>query len=267
MSRQLSTQIVVESEPTSGGGGVMAIQLALEVLEALAKRDSVGVTELARLLGTTKARVYRHLRTLVDNGYAVQDLGSERYAAGPRLFALSRVASLSPFESVVRLARPSMMRLRDELGHSVNLSLVYGESVSIVETLQGNDLIGVVMRPHASMPLHATAAGKLLMADWVARGIPLPDAPFHRFTDNTITDTVVMRRELYKIQEQGWAAAPEEIAQGINAISAPIRDHHGDVIAMLSLMSAIQFLPRNPPRALVDAVKCAAHEVSRALTL
>lgn len=266
MGRELSTQIVVESEP-SGSGGVMAIQLALEVLEALAKRDSVGVTELARALGTTKARVYRHLRTLVDNGYAVQDLGSERYAAGPRLFALSRVASTSPFESVVRLARPAMMRLRDETGHSVNLSLVYGESVSIVETLQGNDLIGVVMRPHASMPLHATAAGKLLMADWIANGLPLPDRPFVRFTDNTITDAVVMRRELFKVQEQGWASAPEEIAQGINAISAPIRDHHGDVIAMLSIMSSIQFLPRNPPRELIDGLKGAAHEISRALIL
>ena len=266
MGRELSTQIVVESEP-SNSGGVMAVQLALEVLESLAKHDSVGVTELSRALGTTKARVYRHLRTLVDNGYAVQDLGSERYSAGPRLVALSRVASLTPFESVVRLARPAMMRLRDDIGHSVNLSLVYGETVSIVETLQGNALIGVVMRTHTSMPLHSTAAGKLLLADWLANGIALPDRPYERFTNHTITDTVVLRRELYKVQEQGWAGAPEETVLGVNAVSAPIRDHHGDVIAMLSIMSSIQFIPRIAPRELVDAIKCTAHEISRALIL
>src|SRR5262245_39919294 len=95
-------------------GGVMAIRFALSILEALAKQSSVGITELSRRLGTTKARVFRHLRTLVDEGYAVQDAGTERYSSGPRLVALSRMAALPADDSVRRLARPAMIRLRDE---------------------------------------------------------------------------------------------------------------------------------------------------------
>ncbi len=166
----------------------MAIRLVLGVIEQLALRDSVGVTELAKALETTKARVYRHLRTLLDQGYAVQDADSDRYAAGPPPHRAGRIAALTPFDSIVRLARPTMMRLSREAGHTINLSLVYGESVSIVETLQGSSIIGVVMRTNAPMPLHSTAAGKLQLAERLARLGLLPDGPLEKFTDNTITD-------------------------------------------------------------------------------
>ncbi len=58
------------AEEPQGAGGVAAIQLVLAILEELAKQETVGVTELANRLGTTKPRVFRHLRTLVDQGYA-----------------------------------------------------------------------------------------------------------------------------------------------------------------------------------------------------
>jgi DNA-binding IclR family transcriptional regulator len=225
------------------------------------------VTELSKQLGTTKARVFRHLRTLVDQRYAVQDLGSERYAAGPRLIALSRVAALTPHEGLVRLARPTIHRLRDEFGHTVNLSLVYGDNVSIVETLQGNALIGVVMRTHAGMPLHSTAAGKLLLAERQSRGIALPAGPFEKFTENTIVEAESLRMELQRVQKQGWACAPEETVLGINALSAPIHDHRGELVAMISMLSSIQFISRQPSRALIDAIRAAALEISRLLKL
>lgn len=256
-----------ESEAGGAPGGVMAIRLVLGVLEMLAKRDSVGVTELGRDLQTTKARVYRHLRTLVDQGYAVQDSDSERYAAGPRLIALSRIAALTPSEGITRLARPTMMRLRDEGGHTVNFSLVYGDSASIVETLQGHSIIGIVMQTHSALPLHSTAAGKLLLAERLAHTGALPDGPLEKFTDNTITDPELLRMELARVNEQGWAAAPEETMLGINALSAPVRDHRGELVAMISVLSSIQFIPRQPPRALIDATLAAARDISAALTL
>jgi DNA-binding IclR family transcriptional regulator len=256
-----------ETEAPGGSGGVMAIRLVLGIIETLAKRESVGVTELARELGTTKARVYRHLRTLVDQGYAVQDTDSERYATGPRLLALSRVAALTPFEGITRLARPTMMRLRDDVGHTVNFSLVYGDSASIVETLQGHSIIGIVMQTHSPLPLHSTAAGKLLLAERLTQTGAVPGGPFEKFTDNTITDPELLRMELSRVQEQGWAAAPEETMLGINALSAPIRDHRGELVAMISVLSSIQFIPRQPPRKVIDATIAAAREISAALTL
>lgn len=250
---------------SGAAGGVMAIRLTLSILETLAKQSSAGVTELSRALGTTKARVYRHLRTLVDLGYAAQDVRTERYSAGPRLVALSRMAALATDDSVVRLARPAMVALRDQFGLTVNLSLVYGNSASIEETLQGSSLVGVVMQKRVPMPLHSTAAGKLLLADMVARQRPLPGPPFQRFTEYTICDEKALRAELARVQRQGWAAAAEETVLGVNAIGAPIRDHRGELVAMISVVGSIQFITHQPPRRMVEAIKRAAAGVSTAI--
>ncbi len=247
-------------------GGVMAIRLALSIVEALAKQETVGVTELARALGTTKPRVFRHLRTLVDLGYAAQDPGTERYCAGPRMAALLRAAALTPDESLIRIARPVMARLRDRFGHAVNLSLVFGDSATIVETLQGNSFVGVTMRTHMPMPLHTTAAGKLLLAEMLEKGRDLPEV-FERFTEHSITDPASLRGELARVAGQGWAAAPEETVLGVNAISAPIRDHRGELAAMISIVGSIQYIARQPAPELIEAVQTAAAEISRALAV
>jgi DNA-binding IclR family transcriptional regulator len=248
-------------------GGVMAIRVVLLILEQLAKQESVGVTELSKSLGTTKARVFRHLRTLVSQGYAMQDSGSERYSAGPRLVALGYIAGLTPANNLLKLARATMVRLRDQFGHSVNLSLVYGDSASIVESLPGSSFVGVAMRTHMPMPLHSTAAGKLLLSDRHTRRKRLPGRPFERFTENSITDSKTLEAELERVRKQGWASAPEETVLGINAISAPIRDHRGELVAMISLVGSIQFIPRRPSRKMIDAVRQAAADISAALNL
>jgi len=263
----LKMDVMDEAEPQGAVGGVMAIRLVLEVLELLATRKSVGVTELARGLHTTKPRVFRHLRTLVDQGYALQNADDDRYTAGPRLIALSRAAALSPDESILRLAEPTLARLRDTVEFTVNLSVVYGDTVSIVETLPGRSLIDVIMRTHASMPLHSTAAGKLLLADRLDKNADLLAGPFDALTVNTITDPDALRRELMGVRDQGWAGAPEETVLGINALSAPVRDHRGELVAMVSIMGSIQFITRQPARALIDAIQSAADEISKALSL
>jgi len=263
----IATTSEEEAAGVASAGGVMAIRLVLEILEALATRETVGVTELAKALDTTKARVFRHLRTLVDQRYAIQNEASERYAAGPRLLALSRAATLTPHDGLIRLARPTLMRLRDAFGHTVNLSLAYGDTASIVETIPGNALIGVVMHVHTHMPLHATAAGKLLLAERLVTAGKLPKEPLNKYTENTIIDLESLRMELQRVQEQGWAGAPEEIVLGINALSAPIRDHRGELVAMISVLSSIQFIPRQPPRELIEAVKAAAAEITHELSL
>ena len=61
----------------------------LRILEYLAEQGkAVGVTALAHALGTTKSRIYRHLRTLVQQGYIEQSADTDRYRVGTRLVTL-----------------------------------------------------------------------------------------------------------------------------------------------------------------------------------
>ncbi len=246
--------------------GIQSARVAIAIIELLARHDELGVSEIARATGTTKARVFRHLRTLLALGYAVQKPGSERYARGPRMVALARVLGLSAEDGLVELARPVLQRLHEQFPHSFNLSLVHGEQVSIVESLPGKALIGITVRLNEPIPLHATAAGKLFLAERCARGA-LPPAELAGYTAATITDGDALRAELARIAERGWADAPEQSMLGINAVSAPVRDHRGELVAMVSAMDSIQFIPAAAPEPLVAALRAAASEIGQRIEI
>ena len=67
--------------------------VAVRVLDALAQSGQpMGVTEIGRTMGESKARVHRHLATLRKLGLVYQEAGSERYRqwqSGEVCFALA----------------------------------------------------------------------------------------------------------------------------------------------------------------------------------
>ena len=247
--------------------GVQAVQLVLEILEHLAKQELAGVTEIANALGTTKARVHRHLRTLVNTGYAVQEAGGERYGAGPRLIVLAQM--LAQENSLTSVARPVMQKLRDALGHTITLAKVTGDVVKMVDALEGNGLINIGVRIGLDLPLHANAGGKLALAfgEPEVRGSLAALAPLEKFTEHTITDVQTLQGEIEAVRRQGWASAPEEFVLGINAVSAPIFDRDHRLVATLGMVNSIQFLGRRPTAEQIAALTAAAAEISSHLAM
>jgi DNA-binding IclR family transcriptional regulator len=246
--------------------GVQAVLLVLEIIEHLAKQEVAGVTEIAKTLGSTKARVHRHLRTLVNTGYAVQEAAGERYRAGPRLTVLAEMlASENTFTSV---ARPIMLRLRDALGHTITLGKVTGGAANMVDAIQGNGPINIGVRVGLDLPLHANAGGKLVLAfgDPELRA-QIDGLPLERYTEHTIIDVDTLRAEIEQVRHQGWANAPEEFVTGVNALSAPIFDQNRKLIGTLGMVNSIQFLGRRPTAEQISSVIAAAGEITRHLTL
>jgi DNA-binding IclR family transcriptional regulator len=245
---------------------VQAVQLVLEILEHLAKQEVAGVTEIANALGSTKARVHRHLRTLVNTGYAVQEPGGERYCAGPRLVVLAQMLAIE--NSLTTVARPVMQSLRNSLGHTVALAKITGARASMVDCCEGSGPVAVAVRTGIDMPLHANAGGKLVYA----YGEPavrqsIDDGPLEKFTEHTIVDPETLKAEVDRVRQQGWANAPEEFVIGINAVAAPIFDRENRLVATMALVNSIQFLGRRSTVEQISAITAAAAEVTRHLAL
>ncbi|MFB0612633.1 IclR family transcriptional regulator [Aurantiacibacter poecillastricola] len=247
--------------------GVRAARKTLRILEMLATGQDYGVTEISRATEMSKARAFRYLQTMVTMGYVVQLDRSDRYARGPRMLALARSIGQSTEESLLELARPSLQSLHEQLDHTVNLSIVYGDSVSILESLPGRALFGILMKLHEPMPLHCTAAGKLLLAERHARNEPLPISGLPAHTPHTLTEESALIAQLEAISQQGWAQAPEEVMLGINAVSVPIRDNSGELVAMLSVLDSVQLLPADPSDTLISVLKQSAAQVEARLAL
>ena len=91
--------------------------LALRILERLAHDGQpMGVTALARALGTTKSRIFRHLADSREGGLYPPDRATRSgYQVGARLAALGRLAG-DTFD-LASVAAGMLRELRDSLGH------------------------------------------------------------------------------------------------------------------------------------------------------
>jgi len=116
-------------------------------------------------------------------------------------------------------------------------------------------------------PGHCSSLGKSLLAF-------LPDAELDDFiktcglkayTVNTITRPDVLKAELQRVRERGYAVDGEKFEEGLKCIGAPVRDHSGKVIAATSIAGAAARLRESRMPALTGSVIKAATELSAAL--
>ncbi|ABD85697.1 IclR family transcriptional regulator [Rhodopseudomonas palustris] len=247
-----------------GSGGVHSVQLAIDVLEAVAFADEeLGVTQIAERLSMTKGSVFRHLQTFVDRGYLTQNPTTSRYAIGPKSRLLARHA---PEADLVHLAEGPMRQLRDALGHPVVLSEMTPRGALVLHTLSGTAPIEIGVRSGSELTFHASAQGKVMLAfapaPFQARVLA---RPLQRYTDKTMITTRRLEKELVKITSLGFASAPEENMLGLNAVAAPIFDAHDACIAAVALVGSIQFLPEKPRPSDVTQLIETARQISRKL--
>jgi len=252
-------------EAPTAGDGLQAVAMAFRILEFLVEqRGGVGVTALARALGTTKSRVHRHLRTLVESGYVVQSPDSEKYRVGSRLVTLGRMVAEN-FD-LAAIAREEMRALRDTLGQSVVISRAEAEGAVVLATLPGREAIEIAVKPGSVMAPHCTAQGKLGLAH--AEPAVREAAMLARLemrTPRTITSPIALRAELGKIRARGWASAAEESMLGVNALAAPIFEGGGQMVGAIAILGSIQFIEAEPAGAQIRHVTQAAARISAQL--
>lgn len=249
---------------TSSDYGVQAVIIALKILELLAaSRAPRGVTELAIELGTTKPRVFRHLRTLAQYGYVVQE-ESGKYRSGPRMMVLAQ--AVGEHLDIVTSARPQMRALRDKLGHTVMLAGIESDGIRILEVVLGKSDLQVSQRAGAKLGFHYSALGKIALAFGPGELLEgLASRPLDARTPHTIVSMAALRRELQAVKKHGWAHAPNEGVIGLNALAAPIFDGHARLAGIIAILGTIQFIPQEASTTQINAVKTAARGISRGL--
>ena len=255
---------VQESWPISTQS-LESVDLTLRLLELLAAtREALGVSEVARDLGISKPRAHRHLRALVERGYARQDARSERYSIGVKVLALGE-AVRDRFDLVDAL-RPVMGPLREATGLAVTASALVEDTVVVLDMLQGKTLIDFVVRPGARLDFHASAHGLIALAFGPPGLIERVLAqPLRAWTARTLTDPGAIRAEVDKVRRRGWATAADAAQVGVNALAAPVFDFRGAWRGAVALVGATQFIPENPDQRQIDLIAGAAAQASQAL--
>ncbi len=165
-------------------------------------------------------------------------------------------------------ARPALRDLRERFGHSIALSVPEGLNVRIIATVPGSSNVEMGVKPGSLLPLHASAQGKVALAfgdpELLRR---LMQQPLQALTPHTQTDPVDLAAGIRQIRQQGWAVAPNESMIGLNTIAAPVLDSLGNYVGAVAMVDSIQFIPAEPTRELIEAVKAAARKISADLGL
>lgn len=243
------------------------IQQTMRVLRLFSPdRRHLGVIEAAELLGRPKSSVSRLLRSMEAEGFLSRDEASGRFRLSLALAALGELARAST--SMQRLARPVLEELVERTGETSNLVVLDGSeavNVEVVRSSRAVQHVGVLGR---RLPLHATAAGKVLLA-WAPAGVQerILAGPLPALASRTLTDPAALARELACVRDQGYATASRELEEELAAASAPVRDHRGAVVAAVTTSAPLSRVEVDgePWPLLVSRVTGAAATLSSAL--
>jgi IclR family acetate operon transcriptional repressor len=215
------------------GTAMRSVTTALQVLEAVAVNQPVGLSALTRILGMPKSTVQRNLATLAEAGWIEPYEGSGRWQVAVRAFVVgSVVGSRGGLRSA---ALPVMKSLSGEVGETVHLMVPSGRDVVLVERIDSPRPVRAVAPLGARGPLHATSNGKAILAS-----VPPAEAEAYlveglsAVTERTIVEPAMLRAELEAITELGYATCHEEFEEGVVSVGAAVR-RGGRPVASLSI--------------------------------
>lgn len=200
-----------------------------------AESGDIGVRELARRLALSPTIVQRLVSSLAVRGYIEKNPETSRYRLGHRSMILG--ASGERGVDYAATARRELDRLAHE--HHLNgfVAVLRGGRAIYLLAVQAESPVAIRVSLGSEMPLHSTAAGKVLLAsldDGEARKL-VGRAKLAAITPHTITDPAALIASLAKVRRQGYATVVEENIPGVLSVGAPITDRGGNVVAALSV--------------------------------
>ncbi|HEX3515347.1 MAG TPA: IclR family transcriptional regulator [Trebonia sp.] len=136
---------------------------ALRLLGLFCEQRSIRIAEAGQAIGVARSTALRLMQMLAYHGYAIQDSESRAYLVGPELIRMA-VAVVRDLD-IRSIAKPVMLEMHDALGETVHLSIRQGPEILFIDSVESRKSLRVGTRTGQKMPGHATAAGKVLLAD------------------------------------------------------------------------------------------------------
>jgi len=236
--------------------GVKSAHRALAILELLAQADRpMTFAEIGVALSLPRSSLFGLLNTLRDRGWIDLAEGERGYRLGIRTLEAGNAYQRSL--DLLVIAKPQMERIRDALDETVQISVLEGRRNIYLDKVEGGQRLRLDSEVGRRLPAHATALGKMLLADLPNDAIAtlFDGIALETFTATTLGSLDALLRELAIIRDQGFAEDREEHTVGVRCVAYPIHNHTGRTIAAMSVsFPTVRFTPErgDSARALLD---------------
>ena len=226
-------------------------------------RDGINVTELAQSVKMSRPTAFRLLLSLEQTGFVERE--DNRYKLGWQLAHLGRLAD--PYAGIVARIQPLLDDYAERLQETFSFVMVRGEwEHEVIAEASGSRYLRSHLYLGGSYPLHASATGKLILAEQSDEKIEakLPKK-LESFTGHTITSRDALLKEVRQVREQGYAILDDELEEGLFAVGCPVRDPSGALIGILVINGPSQRLKSDRLPAVIEELRQGADEVAKLL--
>lgn len=211
-----------------------SVDNALRVLTAFEETDQLRVANVARTLGVARSTAHRLLRVLALHEFVSQDPVSKAYVVGPSLLRLA--VSIARELDLTTVARPIMTELVDELGETIHLSVLRGTDIFFVDSIETTKPLRVGARAGHLRPAHATAAGRVLLAELDTSALrALLPGKLAAVTPSTVTSRAKLEDILETARRRGYATSLGESEEDVASVAVPVRHADGRIAAALAV--------------------------------
>lgn len=241
---------------------VRAVERAMQILSAFDNEHADrGVSEVAQVTGLHKATTHRIMMTLLNGGFLERAPDGERFRLGIRVVELG-LGALRGLD-LRRAAFPYMEQLVERFDETCDLGIFDRGRVLYVEVVHSKHSLTIAARIGRHLPAYCTASGRVFLAFLPPEIVePILNEPLKPCTEKTTTALPDLREELEATRQRGYALDDEEFEVGIRAVSVPIRDIDGNVIAALSMPGPVNRMPQQRMSEITGALLEAADAIS-----
>ncbi|HJF15502.1 MAG TPA: IclR family transcriptional regulator [Enteractinococcus helveticum] len=234
----------------------------LDVVQLVASRGEVSVTEVAGALQISPSMAHRLLNTCLTKGFLRQDFSGGPYSVGGTLRQIAD--DVNRDKSMRAVLAPLLRKATRELSESCSIAVLEGRNIRFLLSEESPNLVTISTPIRRVAPAFSTAAGRALLAtlddadiealfrdmDWETKTASEVHNPqgVHSFSD--------LQAELQRTRQRGWAVQAGESQVGMAAVAMALVDGAGVGVASVTVtVPQIRLHKRSDAVALVNQLR------------
>ena len=223
--------------------GIQSINIGFSILSILmASGNPMPLKELSRRSGFSPSKVHSYLVSFTNLEMVSQDPETGMYSLGP--FALKLGMGYLDQVDLFSMAKPLMQKLAFELGHTIFLGVWGNRGPTIVFRIDGPESLAIFdLRIGSVLPLLNSALGLNFASHMSASTVEsfikheLKIGGAHGFSNMK-----AVQETLGEIRIRGISRSRGQLLSDFTALSVPVFDFSGSILAGLTVMGRIGVL-------------------------
>ncbi|WP_299692024.1 IclR family transcriptional regulator [uncultured Tateyamaria sp.] len=209
--------------------GIQVIARAADILRALGKEtQGLSLGQIARKVGLPRSTVQRIVGALASEGFISTEDGSGGIRLGPEIQMLAQAS----VRDTKDLLRPTMQRIADETGETVDLAVMEGTRMLFVDQIVGRHRLRTVSSIGERFPLTTTANGKAALAcldEGDAARLALAESESE---PGAMGRLPLLLQEIQTIRDGALARDEDNHTEGVSALGFAMQDPVGRIYAI-----------------------------------